>query len=99
MLIGQKESDERDTDPGQTPAQAATQVCGLGGRRGDEGEIDLLSHTFNTNRHGRDLSAGSLRVFNPAVTSGHTLLCNHHLSALDQSGFSSNLPHLFFQAK
>ena len=46
-LIGQKdlESDERDTDPGQTPSLADTQVCGL--RVG--GEIDFLSHTLNTN--------------------------------------------------
>lgn len=67
MLTGQKDSenDERDTDPGQTPAQAATQVCGL---RGEEGGRWTSSHALNaTQTHAADLTTGSLRVFNPAL--------------------------------
>lgn len=54
------ENDERDTDPAQTPAQAATQVCGPRGERG--GDRRPHAHT-----HAAVLTTGSLGVFNPAL--------------------------------
>lgn len=64
MLTGQKdwENDEHDTDPGQNPAQAPTQVCGL---RGDEGGGDR--HPQHKHTHAAELTTGSLRVFNPVL--------------------------------